>query len=41
MAAWFEPGKRAGKPYTFVRDWLPLVVVAVACFVVVAFDIHV
>lgn len=33
-------GKRHGQPYTFIRDWLPLAIIAGLCFVVVAFNIH-
>jgi hypothetical protein len=43
MAAWHgEPVRRSRRTSFFemrLRDWLPLAVVAVACFLVVAFNV--
>ena len=38
MAAYDHETKR---PKGFLHDWLPLIVVAVVCFLVVAFNVHV
>lgn len=38
MAAYDDRGGE--RPRGWLHDWLPIIVVAAACFVVVAFNVH-